>query len=89
MAEDNNLKKGSLCVITTVGKKDEPLVTEGKFVGYVSLSGVPALIVETKGKKKSDDIRRIVPIHMILSIDVMEEGEDDEEPGENVPGLYT
>lgn len=87
MAEDNNLKKGSMCVITTVGKKDEPLVTEGKFVGYVSLSGVPALILETGGKK--DDFRRIVPIHMILSIDVMEEGEDDEEKGENVPGLYT
>lgn len=67
------LTKGSKYEIKSLERRDQPLVTRGIFRGLVAIGGDQALSVEldeTHGKSKG--MIRLIPNHMIISIDIIE-----------------
>lgn len=72
------LTEGSIYKITSVGARDNVLETEGKFKGFISI-GVDetGLLIElSKSHGKLAGKIRIVPLHVILLIDVLDAKEN-------------
>ena len=72
------LTEGSTYKITSVGARDSVLETEGKFKGFISI-GVDetGLLMElSKNHGKMAGKIRIVPLHVILLIDVLDAKEN-------------
>jgi hypothetical protein len=81
--EDSKLTEGSRYKIISIGGRDSSLETEGVFLGYASIGIDEAgLLIEmgaSHGESKGK--LRIVPLHAILAIDVLdvkEHGETEE-----------
>jgi hypothetical protein len=74
---------GSVYRVTSIGTKDKPIVSEGVFKGYLALGGNADAICLELGKlhKQLAGKLRFIPTHVILTIDVLEsiEREDEEE----------
>lgn len=71
------LKKGSIYQITSLGSRDEPIITSGKFVGYSIMGSSEAICIELdKTHKKIAGKTRMIPSHMILTLDVIKEEKD-------------
>jgi len=64
------MTEGSKYRIQSIGKRDEFIITEGTFIGYTRIGSDEALCIELAGKKGG---LRILPIHMILSMDIISE----------------
>jgi hypothetical protein len=82
--EDWKLIEGSRYKIISIGGRDSSLETEGVFRGYATIGIEEAgLVIEqtTEPQGGSEKIR-IVPLHAILAIDVLDvkphEGKDEE-----------
>ena len=72
------LTEGSVYKITSLGARDNVLETEGMFKGFISI-GVDetGLLIElSKSHGKIAGKIRIVPLHVILLIDVLDAKED-------------
>ena len=72
------LTEGSVYKITSVGARDTVLETEGMFKGFISI-GVDetGLLIElSKSHGKMAGKIRIVPLHVILLIDILDAKED-------------
>jgi hypothetical protein len=68
------LKVGSTYQIKSIGSKDEPLISTGKLKGYSILGSMEAICIELdKSHKKLSGKIRMIPSHMILSLDVLKE----------------
>jgi len=71
------LTEGSRYRIISIGGRENPLETEGIFTGFSTLGideiGLVIDLSETEGKKKGKT--RIVPLHAILAIDILDEKE--------------
>ena len=68
------LTEGSIYKITTLGGRDKPFETEGTFQGFISI-GVDEtglLIKLSKSHGAMAGKIRIIPLHVILLIDVIE-----------------
>jgi len=78
MAEKNNgiqLTEGSRYRIYSIGGRDEPMETKGVFHGFSSF-GIDegGIIIELDGNHGDlQGIFRIVPLHAILAIDILDE----------------
>jgi len=73
------LTEGSVYKITTLGARDKVLETEGTFKGFISI-GVDetGLLMElSKSHGQMEGKIRIVPLHVILLIDVLNAKEDE------------
>ncbi len=72
--EDMKLTEGSQYRIISIGGKDNPLETEGIFRGYANLSiDEGGLLMELN--EKHGDLKgktRIVPLHAVLAIDILD-----------------
>ena len=86
--EDWKLIEGSRYKIISIGGRDSSLETEGIFRGYATIGIEEAgLVIELRSEhKNSGESLRIIPLHAILAIDVLDlkkhEGRDeDKEPG--------
>ena len=80
--EEFKLRKNAELVVRSASGKDEVLETEGSFRGHTMLSQFSALIIQLPGRKmKGRENIRLIPEHMVLSIDVVKNGkkEDGEE----------
>ena len=88
--EDLELTKGSKYIVTSLGSREEPLVSSGTFSGYVSVGNGGAIILELdKTHKKMAGKSRIIPIHMILAIDVVKQvAKEDEDETESTSRSY-
>ncbi|MCU0850810.1 MAG: hypothetical protein MUC80_06000 [Candidatus Thermoplasmatota archaeon] len=82
--EDWKLIEGSRYKIISIGGRDSSLETEGVFRGYATIGIEEAgLVIEqaTEHQGESEKVR-IVPLHAILAIDVLDvkphEGKDEE-----------
>lgn len=77
--ENRELTKGSEYKITSLGTKDRLIETEGVFEGFISVgmdgTGVLIKLGENHGDMKGKI--RIVPLHAILLIDVLNEKENE------------
>jgi len=68
------LTEGSIYKVTSLGAKDAVLETEGAFIGFISI-GVDETGLLMKLSESHGDMAgkiRIVPLHVILLIDVLE-----------------
>lgn len=88
--DDLELTEGSKYIITSLGSRDEPLKSSGKFRGYVSIGNGGALALELdKSHKELSGKIRIIPAHMVLAIDVMKkEKKSDEKETESTSRSY-
>jgi len=80
MMPDNKLEltEGSTYKITSIGARDSIIETEGKFKGFISI-GVDEtglLINLSKNHGKMAGKIRIIPLHVILLIDVLDAKEN-------------
>ncbi len=65
--------------IESLASRDNPMVTEGAFKGFLHVgNGVVAIALDM-----DDGLRRVIPTHMILAIDILEVPEAPEEEEEN------
>jgi hypothetical protein len=85
--EDWKIVEGSRYKIISIGGRDSTLETEGIFRGYATIGIEEAgLVIEIrKEHQDSEENLRIVPLHAILAIDVLdmkkhEGGDEDKEP---------
>lgn len=78
--EDKNkmeLTEGSVYKITSLGGRDQLIETVGIFKGFISI-GVDetGLLMELQEEHNTDKIR-IIPLHVLLLIDVLESKENE------------
>lgn len=73
------LSKGSHYRLTTIGSREKNLVTTGTFVGFTSIGSDEGICIEMD--KEHDDLKgkvRVIPIHMILAIDLLDQKEHED-----------
>jgi hypothetical protein len=75
------LTRGSKYRVLSVESRDRPMETVGTFKGFTSIGPDEALVIELEGQQDSEALR-IIPLHMILAIDVLEAAEEEEETKE-------
>ena len=80
------LTKGSRYRITSMETRDKPLVTHGIFRGYATIGPDDAICVELDSShvEQSGKIR-LIPCHMVIAIDIVEQHEESKEK-EKTPG---
>lgn len=74
------LTKGSRYRITSMETRDKPLITHGIFRGYAAVGPDDGICLELD--QSHPDMAgkiRIIPCHMIISIDVVEQAEEKKE----------
>ncbi len=72
--EDWKLIEGSRYKIISIGGRDSTIETEGLFRGYATIAIEEAgLVVQlTTGEQNQEEKLRIIPLHAILAIDVID-----------------
>ena len=79
------LTKGSRYRITSMETRDKPLISHGIFRGYAAVGPDDGLCVELDSSHAELAGKvRIIPCHMVISIDVVEQAEErreKEKPG--------
>lgn len=66
-----NLTPGSRYRVTSFRTREETVETEATFQGITSMGSVDAMVLET------DDGTRLVPTHVIVKVEVLEEAGKD------------
>ena len=83
--DDIVLTKGSRYRITSMETRDKPLITHGVFRGYAAVGPDDGFCIELDGSHAELAGKiRIIPCHMVISIDVVaqaEERKEKEKPG--------
>lgn len=82
--EDLQLVPGSTYRVQSVGHNDALVESQGEFKGFLSLSSGQGLVLEL-GEDHGDlaGKQRIIPVHMLLTIDILEAAEPEEEEEES------
>ena len=84
MDPDLSLVPESRYRVESLASRDNPLITEGIFRGFTHVgNGVVAIALDT-----DEGLRRIIPTHMILAIDVLSVPERVEEEDERESKAY-
>ena len=66
------LTEGSTYKITSIGSKEKPTVSSGTFRGYTVVGNMDAISLELdKSHRNLKGKLRIIPTHMIMTIDIM------------------
>ena len=74
------LAKGSRYRITSMETRDKPLLTHGIFKGYAAIGPDDALCIELDASHAEHAGKvRLIPCHMIIAIDVLEQAEEHKE----------
>jgi len=74
------LTKGSRYRITSMETRDRPLITHGLFRGYAAIGPDDGICVELDASHAEIAGKiRIIPCHMIIAIDVVEQAEEKKE----------
>jgi hypothetical protein len=83
------LTKGSQYKVKSLEAKDKPMETVGIFKGYAAIAHDTAIVMQLE-KQLSDETARIrlIPSHMILSIDVLKVEEEKEETEKDTNAVY-
>ena len=84
------LTEGSVYKITSLGARDSVLETEGTFLGFISI-GVDETGLLMELSPSHGDIQgkiRIVPLHVILLIDILDAKENEKKDDEKGMSHY-
>ncbi|MCJ2531415.1 MAG: hypothetical protein LN413_03750 [Candidatus Thermoplasmatota archaeon] len=77
------MTKGSRYRLTSVESREAPMRTSGVFKGFATVGTDDAVVMELDENHGEDEGRtRVIPLHMILAIDVLETAEPEEEEEE-------
>ena len=90
--ERNPFVKGSVYRIRSLGSREEPVLTTGEFLGFTHIGmSSEALKIELGADHGEDAGRvRVVPVHMLLHIDVLQQKESEEpEKDDSHPVSYS
>jgi len=78
--EEIQLTVGSKYQILSLGSKDNPITSTGTFMGYTNIGNSDGICLELdKSHKKLKGKLRIIPSHIILTIDVISIASKDED----------
>ncbi len=87
---ENPFVKGSVYRVTSLGTQQAPTTSEGEFLGFTQVGmGAEGLMLEL-GSSHGDDAgkKRVIPLHMLLHVDVLEQAKDEETPEEDAGHVY-
>ncbi len=83
------LTKGSRYRIQSVETRDKPMVSHGAFRGYAAIGPDDAICLELDESHKDLAGKvRLIPCHMVISIDVVEQVEEKKEKGKEPKAMY-
>ena len=83
------LTKGSRYRIQSVETRDKPMVSHGVFRGYAAVGPDDAICLELdESHKELAGKVRLIPCHMVLSIDIVEQVEDKKEKAAEPKAMY-
>ena len=83
------LTPGSLYKIKSLESRDHPMETVGIFKGYAAVAHDTAIVMELDKSHGEDKGRlRLIPSHMILSIDVLKAEKEKEEKEAESNAVY-
>lgn len=81
--------KGSKYRIASVETREKPMVTHGIFRGYTAIGSSEGICIEMDESHKELSGRiRIIPTHMVISIDVIELTKEEEAKAKPSEGMY-
>ncbi|WP_241760289.1 hypothetical protein [Thermoplasma volcanium] len=66
------IKKGGKYTVLSNSGKDEPLITEGEFVGYTIIGEEGAVCFRTRGED-GKSVLRLIPVSNLISIEFSED----------------
>ena len=83
------LTRGSKYHVLSLGTKERMTETTGKFLGYTSVGGDEGMVIEL-GDEHADlkGVLRVLPLHMIIAIDILQPAEDIEEKKEDKTPMF-
>ncbi len=74
MKKEIELVEESTYAVHSLGSKDRPIITKGKFIGYLSIGEEGGICIQLDSSHgELEGKNRIIPLHMILSIDIIKE----------------
>ncbi len=73
------LVDGSKYKITSLWTRDKILETRGTFKGYMYVGKDQGLKIELDDPKEENNAVRVIPSHMVLCIDILEQAEQKDE----------
>ncbi len=83
------LTPGSLYKIKSLESRDKPMETVGVFKGYAALAHDTAIVIELDKNHGEEKGRlRLIPSHMILSVDVLKAEKEKEEKEAESNAVY-
>ena len=84
------LTEGSVYKITSLGARDTVLETEGRFKGFISIGVDETGLLMELSASHGDMVGkiRIVPLHVILLIDILESKENEKKDDEKGMSHY-
>ena len=78
--ESVRLKEGSLYRITSMCSREKPMVSTGKFLGFTSVGTDEGLCIRLGSEHDELEGKvRVIPTHILLAIDLLEQEIDEEE----------
>jgi hypothetical protein len=85
MEKKIQLTAGSEYKIMSMESRDKPLITKGTFKGYTMMGDIDALCIELDSSHKTERGKiRIIPSHMIISIDIISAAEEEKKENESI-----
>jgi hypothetical protein len=73
------LTPGSTYRIKSLESRESPLITHGKFLGYTAIAHDEGVCVELDSSHKEFSGQvRVIPVHVIISIDIIKAAEKEE-----------
>jgi hypothetical protein len=83
--EKIQLTVGSEYRITSMESRDKPLITTGIFKGYTMMGDIDSLCMELGPSHKDAAGKiRVIPSHMIISIDIISAAEEKKKDDESI-----
>lgn len=79
-SDDLKLTKDSTYHVRSLGTRQELIESRGRFKGFVSVGSTDGMVVELDGSHGDlEGTRRVIPTHMLLTVDVLEAVEEEAE----------
>jgi len=83
------LTKGSRYRVESMETRERTKVTKGIFRGYATIGTDDAIVVELdESHQEMKGKLRLIPLHVILAVDVMEQAPGDTPKGEKTGTMY-
>ncbi len=83
------LTQGSLYKIKSLESRDKPMETVGIFKGYAAVAHDTAIVIELNSSHGDEKGRlRLIPSHMVISIDVLRAEKEKEEKEAESSAVY-